>query len=415
MENSKRSFNRRGFIKTAGLTTLAGGIISKSSFAEEALGDANTPVSQKVDKQQSNMPMRKLGKCDVKVPVLSQGAMYDVINNQISIAATLRKGINYLDTAHSYSGGKSEIGIGNFFEKNPEKRKDVFLVTKASGARTPEQIEQKLQTSLKRMNTDYIDLYYGVHALSSPDQLTDELKQWAKSAKKRGLIKYFGFSTHKNMADCLEAAAKLDWIDAIMTSYNFRLLQDSSMQKAVENCHKKGIGLIAMKVMARGQDIDPEKDGQLSKYFLSKGLTQPQAKIKIVLQDKRISSACIRMPNISQINENLSAVMDNQPLTKFDRAILSEFASATCSGYCAGCASLCDSAVPDTPYISETMRYLMYHDSYGDKTTAKELFRQIPDDIKNKLADADFSQAESICPNNLKINKLMKRAFKKLS
>jgi hypothetical protein len=265
------------------------------------------------------------------------------------------------------------------------------------------------------MNTDYIDLYYGVHGLHNPDQLTPELKEWAQSAKDRGLIKYFGFSTHSNMAECLQGAAEHDWIDAIMTSYNFRLMQDSDMQDAVESCHKKGIGLIAMKVMAHGQDIDPEKANEVNRHFLEEGLTQPQAKIKAVLEDKRISSACVRMQNIAEINEDVAAVMDNKSLSRNDKDVFSRFASDTCNGYCTACANRCDSAVPDAPYISEVMRYLMYHDSYGDTARAKELFRQIPDNAKAKLANRDLSAAERVCPQNLQINKLVNRAFQKLA
>lgn len=406
------NFNRRNFLKSASLAGI-GAAISKNTFAEDKSKKSD---EKNQDSQQGPaMPMRKLGKCDVKVPVLSQGAMFDVTQNQISIIASIRRGITYLDTASGYSGGKSEVGIGTYLENNPEKRKDLFIVTKASGARSPQQIEEKLQESLRRMNTDYIDLYYGVHGLRNPDQLTPELKEWVQSAKDRGLIKYFGFSTHSNMAECLQGAAEHDWIDAIMTSYNFRLMQDSDMQDAVESCYKKGIGLIAMKVMAHGQEIDPDEADKVTRHFLKQGLTQPQAKIKAVLEDKRISSACVRMQNVSEINENVAAVMDNKSLSGYDKNVFSRFALATCNGYCTGCANRCDSAVPDAPYISEVMRYLMYHDSYGDTVRAKQLFRQIPDDAKAKLANRDLSAAEKRCPQNLQINKLVNRAIKKLA
>ena len=50
-------------------------------------------------------------------------------------------------------------------------------------------------------------------------------KPWAENAKKKGLIKYFGFSTHSNMARNLFEASKLGWVDAILTTYNFRLTE----------------------------------------------------------------------------------------------------------------------------------------------------------------------------------------------
>src|SRR5208337_5142332 len=98
--------------------------------------------------------------------------------------------------------------------------------------------------SFKRIKTNYIDLYYGVHGLTDPADLTDDLRKWSESAKKRKLIKYFGFSTHQNMAKCLKHAAKLPWIDALMTSYNFRLMQDPEMKEAIDACHNADIGII---------------------------------------------------------------------------------------------------------------------------------------------------------------------------
>jgi predicted aldo/keto reductase-like oxidoreductase len=148
------------------------------------------------------------------------------------------------------------------------------------------------------MNTKYIDLYYGVHGLSDPANLNDDLKNWAKSAKDRGLIKHFGFSTHSNMADCLSAAAELDWIDGIMTTYNFELLDDEKMQAAVEKCNKKGIGLIAMKTQAKG--VAAQADSALKK-FSEKGFTPEQAKMKIVWEDKRFCAICSQMPNFTML------------------------------------------------------------------------------------------------------------------
>ncbi|GAG26576.1 unnamed protein product, partial [marine sediment metagenome] len=259
--------------------------------------------------------------------------------------------------------------------------------SKASFAGTVADVENRLQTSLKRMNTNYIDLYCGVHFMSNPAQLTDELKQWARNAKKRKLIRFFGFSTHSNTAQCLAAAAKLDWIDVITTRYSFRTMQDARMQDAVEACHKTGIGLIAIKTLGLGQrgprgGPRAEEEKKLLRHFVKRGFTEGQAKIKFVLEDKRFSSACVGMENINLLYSNIAAVQDETKLTQADIEAFKEYATATCSGYCAGCAYICDSALrksargrltaesiglPDTPYLSDIMRYLMYYNSYGEQ------------------------------------------------
>ncbi|GAJ09918.1 unnamed protein product, partial [marine sediment metagenome] len=71
----------------------------------------------------------------------------------------------FAQPAHGYTGGNSERGIGKYLSKNPDVRKELFIVSKASDARTVADVEKRLQTSLERMNTNYIDLYYGVHGL----------------------------------------------------------------------------------------------------------------------------------------------------------------------------------------------------------------------------------------------------------
>ncbi|MHC4486726.1 MAG: aldo/keto reductase [Planctomycetota bacterium] len=233
-------------MKTIGAAGLAPAFAGATKDLE-ASAEAN---AEKKDKPKyPQVPRRKLGKTGIEVPCLSLGTNR-LVDNQVILRGALRWGVNYWDTAHSYTGGNSELTIGKLLSRNPEVRKKLFIVSKASGARTVADVENRLQTSLKRMNTEYIDLYYGVHGLSDAARLTDELRQWAEGAKKRKLIRFFGFSTHKNIDQTLVAAAKLGWIDAVMTAYNFRLMQDSKIQAAIETCHKAGVGLIAMKTVA---------------------------------------------------------------------------------------------------------------------------------------------------------------------
>jgi len=405
--NKKRStIDRRNFLKATGATCLSSLLASTERInAEEKPQKSKYP----------QVPKRKLGKTKVKVPCLSFGTLRVDAENQMLLRRTFQLGINYWDTAYGYSGGNCEVGIGKFLKKNPDVRKKLFLVTKASRAKTTKEIEQRLQLSLKRMNTDYIDLYYAPHGASDPAQFTDELRRWAESAKKRKLIRFFGFSTHKNMAKCLAAAAKLTWIDVIMTSYNFQLMEDAAMKDAVEACYKAGIGLVAMKTQGRRQKTNNEQVKKLARHFLQRGFTEGQAKIKVILEDKRFSSACVGMENIAIVDSNVAATLDKTKLTQADRETLKRYAQATCSGYCAGCAHICDSALPDVPYVSDIMRYLMYYNSYGDTDRARELFAQIPGDVRRKLLSTDYSTAEAHCPQNIPIGKLVAEAVSKLS
>jgi predicted aldo/keto reductase-like oxidoreductase len=418
MKEKYDKINRRNFLKTMG----AAGLGSVFASAQLKAGPNEPNMVQKAEEQKfPELPRRKLGKTGIEIPILSNGLMFDIVGNQLILRANLQHNVYYWDTAYGYAGGNSEIGIGTFLNKNPGVKQKLFIVTKASGVNTKEgnvaeQLEQRLQDSLKRMNIDHIDLYYGVHGCEDPDsQLSEQLQKWAEDAKKRKLIRFFGFSTHKNMEKCLMAASKLSWIDAIMTVYNVALMQNPRMQEAVQACNEAGIGLIAMKVLLGVQKKQPDAEYKMVTHFLEKGYTREQALIKAVLDDKRISATCIRMENVTLLRSNVAAVLDKTSLTQADADVLRKYTAATCSGYCAGCAYICDAALPDAPYTSEIMRYLMYYNSYGEKEEARELFAQIPSNVRNKLLSTDYSLAEARCPQRMPIGKLIAEAVSKLA
>jgi predicted aldo/keto reductase-like oxidoreductase len=421
MKEKDNRVDRRNFLKTMGAAGL-GSILTSTKAKSDQNEPATPSETQKTEFPQ--VPRRKLGRTGVEVPCLSIGLMYNLLDNQILLRKSLDWGINYWDTSSGYAGGNSERGIGKFFANNPDARKKVFLVTKASGARTVADVDKRLQTSFKRMNTDYIDMYFGVHGLSNPGQLTDQLKQWVINAKKKKQIRFFGFSTHENMAQNLLAAAKLDWVDAIMTSYNFRVMQNAKIPAAIEACHKAGIGLIAMKTQGKPSwEIQTEADKwvlteaekKLTEHLLKRGFTTAQANIKIVLDDTRFSSVCVGMTSIANIVENVPVTFDKTKLTRTDREAFKDYAEASCSGYCAGCSNICKSALPDMPYVSDIMRYLMYYNSYGDREGARELFAQIPHKVRSRLLGTDYSTAEARCPQHMPIGKLMAEAVSKLA
>jgi len=369
------------------------------------------------------VPRRKLGKTGIDVPALALGADFNFIDKQIVLRKCLDYGVNYWDSSYGYAGGNSELGIGKFFEKNPEMRKDVFLVSKAQGANSLADVEKYLQESLKRLNTDYIDLYC-VHSVEGPSELNDELRKWAEGAKQRRVIKFFGFSTHKNMASCLSAAADVGWVDVVMTLYNFRFLQDDLMNAAIEKAHKAGLGLLAMKTQALMADQAwigkptadrPEEQKKLIDHFRQRGFTEQQAKIKVVMDDERLSSVCVGIDSIATLKANVAVALGETKLSAADKDVLNAYDEATCSGYCAGCGAVCESPMHGVPCVSDVMRCLMYYHSYNQKDKARRAFSEIPRDIRTRLLTADYRAAEARCPRHLKIEKLMKDAVKILA
>jgi predicted aldo/keto reductase-like oxidoreductase len=408
MKKKNAKIDRRNFLKTVGAAGL-GSVLSRA----DTQAQSNDPNAQPKTEESPfpPLPKRKLGKTGVEVPVLALGMIFDVLDRQIVLRKALEWGISYWDTADCYTGGNSELGIGKFLKANPEKRKDLFIVSKSDDMDGPG-MEKLLTRSLKRMETDYVDVYF-LHGVGEPEQLTEEVKSWVAKAKESGRIRFFGFSTHSNMPECLTAAAKAGWIDAIMTTYNFREMQDEKMDSAVETCHKAGVGLVAMKTQAH--QVKTDEDKELTEHFLKRGFTEGQAKIKAVLQDQRISSVCAARGNLAHLLENVAAVLDKTELTRADMEFLKQYAHQTCTGYCAGCSNICALAVPEAPYVRDVMRYLMYYNSYGERYEARELFAKIPQQVRDKMLSVNYRTAEARCPQQLPITKLMAEAVSKLT
>ena len=382
-------------MKTVGIAGVGSVLGARQAFAQaDPPAAALTPV-----------PTRVFGKTGVKVPMLSLGGIFDIIANQLILQRALDFGVTYWDTANVYTNGNSEKGIGLYFEKHPEVRKKIFLVSKA-GTHNPARLDEMLEESFQRMKTDYIDLYF-LHGIGGGDALNDEIKAWAEKAKKANKIRFFGFSAHGNMENSLQAAAKLGWVDGIMLRYDFRLMNTDAMKAAIEACAKAGIGLTAMKTQGGGPlRAETDADLKLGGHFIKKGFTDKQAKLKAVWETAEIASICSAMYNTTVLESNVAAAHDKTKLTAADHSALRHYAQATHSQFCAGCTHLCERAVGGSAPVGDVMRCLMYHRSYGDLELAKQTFARLP----RYSSEVDFHAAERVCPHGLPIAQLMREA-----
>jgi predicted aldo/keto reductase-like oxidoreductase len=406
-ENKNDTSNRRGFLKKAvaiGLGAAVGGTALRQP----------RQASAQIALPKAPMPRRPFGRSGIKVSTLSLGGMFDILNNRLMLAKALEWGINYWDTAEGYGGGRSEEGIGRWFARNPGTRKQVFLVTKLSLRRGTD-FTPRLEACLKRLHTDYIDLLF-VHGIRGIDKMDPDLKSWSQAMKKAGKLRLFGFSTHSNMEDCLEGAARLPWIDGIMFTYNYRLMHQPRMKAAVEACYRAGIGLTAMKTQGGGPvKSNSESEIEMAGRFMQKGFTHHQAKLMAVWEDKRIASICSQMPNLTIMATNAVAAVDQTRLSQSDRALLAQYANETCSDYCAGCGRLCSEVLGKKVPINDVMRCLMYVHSHQDLMLARSTFKMLPAQTRALLAQLDFNEAERSCPRNLPIGRMMQEATKLLA
>ena len=403
----KKGSSRRDFLKKAsgfGLGTVLGQMLPGREFLKQKAHAAGVEKS---------VPQRPFGKTGLNVSILSLGGMFDIPNNQLMLKQAMKWGVTYWDTANSYGRGRSEKGIGQYFNKYPKDRKRIFLVTK-SGAWTPKGMTRHLNISLERMQTDTIDLFF-VHSISNIDTMDKDIKTWAEKAKSKGKIRFIGFSTHSNMASCLKGAPGLGWIDGIMMTYNYRLMHDDDMRQGVDGCLEAGIGLTAMKTQGGGSvKTTTQAEMDLAGRFLKKGLTDGQAKLMAVWQNTQITSICSQMPNMSLLMSNIQAGLEVDKFTVSDQKLLYRHAQQTLSSYCAGCNAICEAALDEPVPVGDIMRYLLYSRNYDNPEQGRFGFRRVPPDVRQKIPYVDFSRAEKSCPRQMAIGKLMREASQEL-
>ena len=131
------------------------------------------------------------------------------------------RGINYFDSADTYSGGESETVIGNALKG---KRDKVYLTSKTMAGATDSKatIMESLEGSLKRLQTDHIDVYFN-HAINDINRIKNpEWHEFTDAAKKQGKIRFAGMSGHAgNLIECLDWGIDSGRFDVILCAYNF--------------------------------------------------------------------------------------------------------------------------------------------------------------------------------------------------
>jgi uncharacterized protein len=350
------------------------------------------------------VPRKRLGKTGREVPILLMGTAMSLDQRfDPKLGECLRFGVNYFDTADCYAGGTSEIAVGNFLERT-KKRGDVWITTK-SDKWDPKGMVQTLETSLGKLKTDHVDLFF-LHQLDDEGALSAEVARAAEELKRAGKVKAFGFSCHSgNVVELMNKAAGLSFIDAIMFRYSFREYGNKPLNQAIDACAKADIGLIAMKTQSSEAGIADawkkfEQTGKWNKF---------QAVLKAVWADPRITAAVSHMDSFEKLKQNVAAATDKGPLGALETRSLERYAAETRAHACDGCDHLCNPAVDAPVRIGPTLRYLMYHDAYGDPAEARRRFRALPAEAQ-RLGGIDFSGANQACPHGVDVARLMERA-----
>jgi len=350
----------------------------------------------------ANLNRRKLGKTGLEVLPLGFGCMTTSDPAVIERAADV--GINYFDTARSYQGGNNERMVGAALKA---KRSQVIIASKTPG-KTKEEALADLETSLRELGTDYLDVWY-LHNRNRPEDLNDDLFEIQQAAKKAGKIRFAGVSTHFNMPDMLAYLVKRGQTDVTLASYNFTMKPE--LGEAIESARRAGMGVVAMKVLAGGFSRIQRGDRLygVSPGALTDTLKQPgamSAAIKWVLKNRSVDTAIVCMTDFDQLDENRKAMSER--FTERDEKLLAAQLAYIRPLYCrmcGACGGVCEKGVP----VADMLRVLSYAEGYGQFPMARARFLELPEKAR-AMRCGDCGRCSVNCPNGVEVRSRLMRA-----
>ena len=303
-------------------------------------------------------------------------------------------GINYFDTSRDY--GESE----KIFSGVIKGKRDKIVIATKSGRMKKADILEDLDTSLKVLGTDHVDIWH-LHGRDNPSQIPDEAIEAMEICKQSGKARFIGFSCHdiNNMVDFILKTRKFD---VIQTTYSFPI-SGRFREQSVARLHEAGIGVIAMKVVValtgfNLKSVDnpparPNGDG-------------PVAGIKWVLQNPAIGTTVPNMRTIPQLEMNFRAMSESY--TPADEKLLGLMNEQIRPDYCRMCYQ-CKGTCPKGMPVSDVLRFLSYHDFYGDYHHAVVSFRDLAREVRDvRCIDCDTCSIQ--CPHGVQVQDRLIRA-----
>jgi predicted aldo/keto reductase-like oxidoreductase len=357
------------------------------------------------------LPQRQLGRNGPKVTILCMGGMMSALSPQyIDLAWSM--GIRYFDTADCYVNKKSETIFGAWLAKYPERRKEIFLVSKDHPVKGPEQLLEMIDLRLERCGTKYLDAFY-IHGIG-PGEYGEDSLGWPKSAefkrvaeklKSSGKVKMVGFSCHDaRLNDYLNAAAEGGFVDIIMLKYTPFFTKGDAFDLALDACHDKGIGLVAMKTMRNTHDI-PKRLPEFDKL----GLTTHQAMLHAVWSDPRISVVCNMIDNVEQMQASSNAARSYKaPLKMAHVDVLKETILAHRRTMCPGCPACNEFAAASAFALLDIPRFVTYYEHDGHRG-ARDQYLALPTAARD-ASQVDLEARRDACAFRTDYPDIIRRA-----
>lgn len=429
--------NRRRFIRGT-LTGLAGaGLVG----AEKVFAIRNPSAEGKTEIKE----YRTLGRTGFKASDIGFGA--GELAEPALLDAILSAGINYIDTAESYSRGGSERTIGQVI--NNHDRKKIFVSTKI-GIRerdTKETIIERANKCLERLRTEYVDAFM-MHMPSTKQALKNpHYHNAVQELKSQGKVRFTGLSNHgpqwnevpETMEQVTLAAVEDGRFDVMLFVYNF--LQHEQGENILKACKEKSVGATLMKTNpvlnyeewkeniaqaeAEGRKVSEgmrqifervKAKAEAGEEFIKKyNLTDydqiRDAAVKFVLSNPNVNSACLTIKNFADLEfyTNLSGAR----FTSVEKGVLAAYKNGMGRMYCRHACGECEGACSHQVPVNTIMRYNHYFHSQGRQNTAMLKYAALSANKADNCSNcAGF--CEQACPYGVPIQGLLTLAHRTL-
>jgi predicted aldo/keto reductase-like oxidoreductase len=360
-----------------------------------------------------------LGSTDMHIADISFGGSRLRDDTEL-IQHAFDRGINYFDTAESYTGGVSEETLGRALRG---KRDKVYLASKGAFYASTQQQEMMhtLEGSLRRLHTDYIDVYFN-HAVNDLSRLQNpEFYAFTERAKQQGKIRYVGLSGHGGrLLECLDYAIASGKFDVMLVAYNFgqdpSFLQfftrsfdfiaiNQELPQRLRKAKAAGMGVIAMKTLrgARLNNMEP---------YQQDGATFSQAAFRWVLSNPAVDALIVTMQSPKQVDEFVAA-SGTTKVTQSDLRLLQRYVTLNDATYCRPLCDACEASCPEQVQIADVLRHKMYFEDYGAERLAMEEYVTLAHNASACLT-CTHQRCLQACPYGLPIPELTRRAHQLL-
>jgi predicted aldo/keto reductase-like oxidoreductase len=384
------SSSRRNFL-AAGLVLPAAASASRST---------DSPQQSPAPSRLSSGPTfeyRTLGKTGLKVTSVGFGCMITSDGSVVERAADL--GITYFDTARGYQQGNNERMVGAALKN---KRKDITLSTKTHAGNRADALRD-LDTSLKELGTDHVDIWY-LHAKQRPEEVTDDLIDAQQTAKKAGKIRFAGVSTHSGQPTLIPFLAKHEKIDVILSAYNFTM--EPAVTSVIEEAAKAGKGIVAMKIMAGGTGTGRGRGGANPNAAKLKAPGAMAAVLRWVTHNSNVHTTVPSMTDMDQLDENIKAGV--QAFSSADAKLLAGYRELIRPVYCNMCGQ-CDGMCPKGLPVQDVLRFATYAEGYGQFALGRERFQELAAE-HTALRCGDCPTCPVKCPHGVMVAERLIRA-----